>query len=189
MYNTHLLYTHIYRYTRIYIICIYANTYTPTYIHTHLSSCLNFQVYMDLSTYPSKPSIHPYVHHLTKWRTGTIRNGDSLWLLGTELAWGTGGTFGPCWTRLWLGRPLPSPAGSQREEHLHSSTLTVTLAAPRKRGVDRHSLLGSEDPVCGTPRHRDRGTLRSPLEKLAGGNQPWEGGGLGYSRKEGCPEW
>ena len=174
MYNTHLLYTHIYRYTHIYIICIYANTYTPTHIHTHLSSCLNFQVYMDLSTYPSKPSIHPYLHHLTKWRTGTIRNGDSLWLSGTELAWGTGGTFGPCWTRLWLGRPLPSPAGTQR------STCTPARSRsswqPRGKGAWTGTVCWArEDSVCGTPRHGDRGTLRSPLEKLAGGNQPWEG--------------
>ena len=86
------------------------------------------------------------------------------------------------------GQTSPLP-GRESEEHLHSSTLTVILAAPRKRGVDRHSLLGSGRFGVQHPRHGDRGTLRSPLEKLAGGNQPWVGGGLGYSRKEGCPEW
>ena len=55
---THIYYTHTYRYTHIYIICTYANTYTPTHIHTHLSSCLNFQVYMYLlPIHPNHPSI------------------------------------------------------------------------------------------------------------------------------------
>ena len=72
------------------------------------------------------------------------------------------------------GQTSPLP-GRDSEEHLHSSTLTVILAAPRKRGVDRHSLLGSGRFGVRHPQARGQGDTEEPPGE-AGGRKSALGG-------------
>lgn len=149
------------------------------HIHTHTYPYTSFILLkfpgIYGSTYLSIQTIHPSIH--TSLNKMKDRDHQEWWLpvaFGDRTGLGTGGTFGPCQTRLRPGRPLPFPS-RESEEHLHSSRLTFTLAAPRKRSVDRHSLLGSGRSGVRYHQAWGQGDTEEPPGE-AGGRKPALGG-------------
>lgn len=159
-------------------ICKHIHTHTYPYTSFIL---LKFPGIYVSSTYPSKPSIHPYVHHLTQWRTVTIRTGDSLLLSGTEPV--TGGTLGPLPDVVLAGQTSPPPWQGVRGPALQRAH--VHPRSPEEKGCEQAQSAGLGKIWCAVPPGTGTaGTVRIPLEKLARGTSPgWAGAWATPGRK------